>query len=53
MYLGSAISYLGIPISHSSPAGVVLTVWVAVVYKIAISQESKILRIIYSKKGTQ
>ena len=52
MYWGSAISYLGISISHSSPAGIFLTVWVAIVYKIAISQESKMLRIIYAKKGT-
>lgn len=50
MYWGSTISYLGIALSQSSPAGLVLTIWVGIVYKLAIIQESKMLNLIYSKK---
>lgn len=50
MYWGSTISYLGIALTQSSPAGLILTLWVAIVYKLAIIQESKMLNLIYSKK---
>ena len=50
MYWGSTVSYLGIALIQNSPAGILLTLWVAIVYKVAISQESKMLTIIYSKK---
>jgi phosphatidylethanolamine/phosphatidyl-N-methylethanolamine N-methyltransferase len=52
MYWGSTLSYLGIAVSENSPCGIVLTAWVAVVYKIAIWQEGKMLKILYAQKKT-
>ena len=50
MYWGSALSYFGLALGHSSIAGLLLATWVSIVYKIAIIQESKMLKLIYSKK---
>jgi protein-S-isoprenylcysteine O-methyltransferase Ste14 len=52
MYWGSSISYFGIALSQSSPSGLLLTLWIIIIYKLAIIQESKMLRIIYSKKAS-
>lgn len=50
MYWGGAMSYLGMSIFEGSPSGVLLSILVVIVYKVAISQESKMLHIIYSTK---
>ena len=51
MYWGSTLSYFGLAIYNNSAAGIILTAWVGIIYKIAIAHESKMLNIIYSKKG--
>ncbi|XP_069762633.1 phosphatidylethanolamine N-methyltransferase isoform X2 [Narcine bancroftii] len=40
MYWGSTLNYLGLAIMNASPTGIVLTAWVAAVYKVAILFES-------------
>ena len=51
MYWGSALTYLGIAVLETSFVGIILTAWIAIVYQLAIIHESKMLRIIYSKKA--
>lgn len=51
MYFGSAVTHFGVAIAHSSPAGLLLSAFLSIVYKLAISQEGKMLQIIYSKKA--
>lgn len=51
MYWGSTIIHFGTAFYQRSCAGCILTVWLAIVYRLAITQESKMLGIIYSKKS--
>lgn len=50
MYYGSTMSFLGSALVYSRPAGVLLTVWVFVVYKIALSYENPFTAGIYAKR---
>ncbi|XP_042197189.1 phosphatidylethanolamine N-methyltransferase [Callorhinchus milii] len=50
MYWGSTLNYFGWALMHASPAGLVLTVWVAAVYKIAIMIEGPFTEEIYRQK---
>ncbi|KAI1318550.1 methylene-fatty-acyl-phospholipid synthase [Xylariaceae sp. FL0255] len=49
MYYGSTCSFLGSAILYGKPAGFVLTAWVFVVYKIALSYENPFTAGIYAK----
>ncbi|XP_048221562.1 phosphatidylethanolamine N-methyltransferase isoform X2 [Perognathus longimembris pacificus] len=51
MYWGSTINYLGWAIMHASPAGLLLTVLVAVVYVVAILYEEPFTAEIYRQKA--
>ncbi|GCB71939.1 hypothetical protein scyTo_0001758 [Scyliorhinus torazame] len=50
MYWGSTLVYLGWAVMNASPTGLVLTVWVAAVYKIAILIESPFTDEVYRQK---
>ncbi|KAM4698154.1 phosphatidylethanolamine N-methyltransferase [Rhinophrynus dorsalis] len=50
MYWGSTANYLGLALMHSSPAGLILTAVVALVYKVAILFEGPFTEEIYRKK---
>ncbi|CAH2307744.1 phosphatidylethanolamine N-methyltransferase [Pelobates cultripes] len=51
MYWGSTANYLGLALTNASPAGLVLTAVVAVVYKVAIAFEGPFTEEIYRKKA--
>ncbi|XP_067859264.1 phosphatidylethanolamine N-methyltransferase [Heptranchias perlo] len=50
MYWGSTLIYLGWAVINASPAGLVLTAWVAAVYKIAILIEGPFTEEVYRQK---
>ncbi|XP_067911840.1 phosphatidylethanolamine N-methyltransferase isoform X1 [Heterodontus francisci] len=50
MYWGSTLVYLGWAIMNASPTGLVLTAWVAAVYKVAILIESPFTDEVYRQK---
>ncbi|XP_062999242.1 phosphatidylethanolamine N-methyltransferase isoform X1 [Elgaria multicarinata webbii] len=53
MYWGSTTIYLGWSIMHASPAGLVLTVMVALCYTIALHYEGPFTEEIYRQKATK
>ncbi|XP_078273822.1 phosphatidylethanolamine N-methyltransferase isoform X1 [Rhinoraja longicauda] len=50
MYWGSTLNYLGLAIMNASPTGLVLTAWVAAVYKVAILFERPFTEEVYRQK---
>ncbi|KAK8053890.1 phospholipid methyltransferase [Apiospora saccharicola] len=50
MYWGSACSFLGTALLYGKPAGLLLTVWVYVVYKVALAYENPFTAEIYAKR---
>ncbi|KAI1847653.1 hypothetical protein JX266_006505 [Neoarthrinium moseri] len=50
MYWGSTCSFLGTAILYGKPAGLVLTAWVWLVYKIALAYENPFTAEIYAKR---
>ncbi|KAI3321225.1 phospholipid methyltransferase [Xylariaceae sp. AK1471] len=50
MYYGSTCSFLGTAILYGKPAGILLTLWVYVVYQIALSYENPFTAGIYAKR---
>uniref|UniRef100_A0A8C3W2M6 Phosphatidylethanolamine N-methyltransferase n=1 Tax=Catagonus wagneri TaxID=51154 RepID=A0A8C3W2M6_9CETA len=53
MYWGSTAVYLGWAVMHASPAGLLLTLVVAVIYKVAILFEEPFTAAIYRQKASQ
>ncbi|XP_076123107.1 phosphatidylethanolamine N-methyltransferase [Alosa pseudoharengus] len=51
MYWGSTLNYLGLALMNASPVGVVLTVVVAVTYKVAIAYEGPFTEEIYRQRA--
>ncbi|KAF4979680.1 hypothetical protein FZEAL_4171 [Fusarium zealandicum] len=50
MYTGSTMSFLGTALYYGKPAGVLLTVWVHLIYKIALQYEDPFTSEIYAKR---
>lgn len=50
MYYGSTMSFLGASFVYGKPAGVWLTAWVLMVYKVALSYENPFTSGIYAKR---
>ncbi|KAB5583282.1 phospholipid methyltransferase-domain-containing protein [Coniochaeta sp. 2T2.1] len=50
MYNGSTMSFLGAALVYGKPAGVLLTVWVFLVYKVALAFENPFTAGIYAKR---
>ncbi|KAI0876776.1 methylene-fatty-acyl-phospholipid synthase [Hypoxylon argillaceum] len=50
MYHGSTCSFLGVAILYGKPAGFLLTVWVYIVYQIALGYENPFTAGIYAKR---
>ncbi|KAI1827269.1 methylene-fatty-acyl-phospholipid synthase [Xylaria intraflava] len=53
MYNGSTCSFLGVALLYGKPAGILLTVWVYIVYKIALSYENPFTAGIYAKRDRE
>ncbi|KAI0396565.1 phospholipid methyltransferase [Xylariaceae sp. FL0594] len=53
MYNGSTCSFLGTALLYGKPAGVLLTAWVWLVYKIALSYENPFTAGIYAKRDKE
>ncbi|KAF9876220.1 metal ion transporter metal ion transporter [Colletotrichum karsti] len=53
MYNGSTLSFLGAALIYGKPAGILLTVWVFIVYKIALSYENPFTAGIYAKRDRE
>lgn len=50
MYYGSTMSFLGSALVYSKPAGILMTVWVYIVYAIALRFENPFTAGIYAKR---
>jgi methylene-fatty-acyl-phospholipid synthase len=50
MYTGSTMSFLATALYYGKPAGILLTVWVYIVYKIALLYEDPFTSEIYAKR---
>ncbi|KAI1499480.1 methylene-fatty-acyl-phospholipid synthase [Biscogniauxia marginata] len=50
MYYGSTCSFLGTALLYGKPAGILLTAWVFIVYKIALTYENPFTAGIYAKR---
>lgn len=50
MYYGSTMSFLGTALVYGKPAGVLLTAWVFIVYKVALAFENPFTAGIYAKR---
>jgi phosphatidylethanolamine N-methyltransferase len=53
MYYGSTCSFLGTALLYGKPAGLLLTAWVFVVYRIALSFENPFTAGIYAKRDRE
>ncbi|KAI1304056.1 methylene-fatty-acyl-phospholipid synthase [Xylaria venustula] len=53
MYHGSTCSFLGAAILYGKPAGILLTLWVYIVYKIALGYENPFTAGIYAKRDRE
>lgn len=53
MYWGSTCSFLGAALLYGKPAGIALTAWVWVVYKIALAYENPFTAGIYAKRDRE
>ncbi|CAK9302601.1 unnamed protein product [Gordionus sp. m RMFG-2023] len=51
MYWGSSLNFIGTSLIHSSLAGIVLSVWIWIVYRIAIMFEEPFTEYIYSQSN--
>ncbi|KAJ9156909.1 Phosphatidyl-N-methylethanolamine N-methyltransferase [Coniochaeta hoffmannii] len=50
MYYGSTMSFLGTALVYGKPAGVLITAWVFLVYKVALAYENPFTAAIYAKR---
>jgi methylene-fatty-acyl-phospholipid synthase len=50
MYTGSTMSFLGTALLFGKPAGILMTLWVHVVYQVALSFEDPFTSEIYAKR---
>lgn len=50
MYVGSTMSFLGTALLFAKPAGILLTVWVWIVYTVALKFEDPFTSEIYAKR---
>lgn len=50
MYWGSTMSFLGTSLLFGKPAGLLLTAWVVIVYRMALSYEDPFTAGIYAKR---
>ncbi|CEJ91106.1 Putative Methylene-fatty-acyl-phospholipid synthase [[Torrubiella] hemipterigena] len=50
MYTGSTMSFLGVALYYGKPAGIALTLWVYVVYQLALGFEDPFTAAIYAKR---
>jgi phosphatidylethanolamine/phosphatidyl-N-methylethanolamine N-methyltransferase len=53
MYWGSTCSFLGTALLYGKPAGILLTTWVWLVYKIALAFENPFTAEIYAKRDRE
>ncbi|KAI4604268.1 Phosphatidyl-N-methylethanolamine N-methyltransferase [Pestalotiopsis sp. 9143b] len=53
MYWGSTCSFLGTALLYGKPAGLLLTAWVWVVYKVALAYENPFTSEIYAKRDRE
>ncbi|KAI0421622.1 methylene-fatty-acyl-phospholipid synthase [Xylaria grammica] len=53
MYHGSTCSFLGVAILYGKPAGFLLTLWVYIVYQIALNYENPFTAGIYAKRDRE
>ncbi|KAK2002322.1 phospholipid methyltransferase [Colletotrichum falcatum] len=53
MYNGSTMSFLGAALIYGKPAGILLTAWVFIVYKVALSYENPFTAGIYAKRDRE
>lgn len=53
MYHGSTCSFLGTALLYGKPAGVLLTLWVHVVYSVALAYEDPFTAAIYAKRDRE
>lgn len=53
MYYGSTMSFLGTALLYGRPAGIMLTCWVFIVYKIALAYENPFTANIYAKRDKE
>lgn len=53
MYYGSTMSFLAAALYYGKPAGVLLTVWVFLVYKVALAFENPFTAGIYAKRDRE
>jgi phosphatidylethanolamine N-methyltransferase len=50
MYMGATLSFLGNALMGASPAGIVLTLWVYIVYRVALALEETFTNWIYAER---
>ncbi|KAI2636715.1 methylene-fatty-acyl-phospholipid synthase [Xylaria nigripes] len=50
MYNGSTCSFLGVALLYGKPAGILLTLWVYIIYQIALGYENPFTAGIYAKR---
>lgn len=50
MYMGATLSFFGNALMGASPAGLVLTLWVYVVYRVALAFEETFTNWIYAER---
>jgi len=53
MYVGASLSFLGSSLWNKSPAGIVLTVWIYILYVIALQYEGPYTAAIYAEKAKE
>lgn len=53
MYYGSSLSFLGTALLYGKPAGLLLTAWVFVVYRVALRYENPFTAGIYAKRDRE
>ncbi|KAI0133624.1 phospholipid methyltransferase [Xylariales sp. AK1849] len=53
MYWGSTCSFLGTALLYGKPAGLLITAWVWIVYKVALSYENPFTAEIYAKRDRE
>ncbi|KAJ2704509.1 Phosphatidyl-N-methylethanolamine N-methyltransferase [Coemansia sp. IMI 203386] len=51
MYVGSTMSFIGVSLWHAKPAGLLVAVYVWIVYSVALSYEGPFTTMIYSQRG--
>ncbi|KAJ1871806.1 Phosphatidyl-N-methylethanolamine N-methyltransferase [Coemansia sp. RSA 1722] len=51
MYVGSTMSFIGVSLWHAKPAGLLVAVYVWIVYSVALSYEGPFTTMIYSQRA--